>query len=306
MGGKVRGFSRLSVIFLFFLILTPVFADQSGIDFPHNSMNGINCSKCHANPYSPPIGDHVPPEFVGTIDDTTWNNVCWSCHGETSPLPYTKTHSSLTTSDKYGPWSIECKTCHWPHHQMQMRAYGPESFVHTATIDSVTATSITKSGGTPWQENEYAGYIVIPNLNSINGVTYDSSIYDSSYNYRIINNTADTLTVQGTIDLAFVTPGNTMAIIYGNLIKDTIVTPNSGIKTAKLFENSGPNSFADDETDSGIDPTPEGICQVCHTLTDHWLNNGTVSATGSHTAYPHLLTSSIAASVPVLPPASSQ
>jgi hypothetical protein len=134
---------------------------------------------------------------------------------------------------------------------MQNLPLGPSS------TSAVTETTVTRSGGSAWEEDEYAGYIVLPNINQV------------SYNYMIVSNTADTLTVEGPIDLTKVTDGvDTLAIIYGNLIKDEIETPNSGTKTVRFFNNTGTNSFADG------DSTRDGVCEVCHTQTDHFRNDG--------------------------------
>jgi len=70
-----------------------------------------------------------------------------------------------------------------------------------------------------------------------------------------------------------VTDGDTFAIIYGKLIKSTLPTPNSRGRTVKIFRNEEgdtpmPNSFADG------DSTYDGVCEVCHTQTDHFRNDG--------------------------------
>ncbi len=38
---------------------------------------------------------------------------------------------------------------------------------------------------------------------------------------------------------------------------------------------NGPRSLAYDESGTGTDPTPTGMCQICHTKTNHWRNDGT-------------------------------
>jgi len=48
------------------------------------------------------------------------------------------------------------------------------------------------------------------------------------------------------------------------------------------YDKSGPNAGGWDESESGTDPTPTGICQVCHDTTKHFKNNGAVSTTGTH------------------------
>ena len=53
------------------------------------------------------------------------------------------------------------------------------------------------------------------------------------------------------------------------LIREVITTPNSGDKNVKFLCRTGPNSFADGDT------TYDGVCEVCHTDTNHHQNDGT-------------------------------
>ena len=53
------------------------------------------------------------------------------------------------------------------------------------------------------------------------------------------------------------------------LIREVITTPNSGDKNVKFLYRTGPNSFADGDT------TYDGVCEVCHTDTNHHRNDGT-------------------------------
>jgi len=53
-------------------------------------------------------------------------------------------------------------------------------------------------------------------------------------------------------------------------VKAKIKTPNSGFKTVVFTAVSGPNSFADG------DAVYNGICEVCHTQTHYYRNDGSV------------------------------
>ncbi|MFQ6008864.1 MAG: cytochrome c3 family protein, partial [Candidatus Zixiibacteriota bacterium] len=53
------------------------------------------------------------------------------------------------------------------------------------------------------------------------------------------------------------------------LIKETVATASRGSQSVVFVGESGPNSFADG------DETFDGICEVCHTATNHHRNNGT-------------------------------
>jgi len=57
---------------------------------------------------------------------------------------------------------------------------------------------------------------------------------------------------------------------YGNRlgIKTAVKTPNSGIKSVVFSNTTGKNSFADGDT------VYNGICEVCHTKTTYYRNNG--------------------------------
>ncbi|MBW2734625.1 MAG: calcium-binding EGF-like domain-containing protein, partial [Deltaproteobacteria bacterium] len=63
---------------------------------------------------------------------------------------------------------------------------------------------------------------------------------------------------------------------YGMLVKDPVITPNSGSRTVIFTGNSGTNSFADD------DATNNGICEVCHTNTGHHDNAGAADSDTDH------------------------
>jgi predicted CxxxxCH...CXXCH cytochrome family protein len=135
--------------------------------------------------------------------------------------------------------------------------------------------------GAGWTVDEFEGHVLIPNTSK------------PEYSYNIESNTADTITVgcdnvpdpiycQGLIDLTQVTAGvDTFSVVYGQLFRYWIVlddiigldTPKSGVKVTRLFDNTGPNSFADG------DATYDGVCEVCHTDTTYHRND----ATGDHT-----------------------
>ncbi|MBI5664921.1 MAG: hypothetical protein HZC49_07525 [Nitrospirae bacterium] len=224
-------------------------------DYPHSGINNIGCDSCHfvygSQPsLLPPWTVHAPQD----IDDTQYNTLCWSCHNDID-APYVRTHSSLQTDNGYGDWTVECKVCHNPHYQRQFRVYGSQSYLYSGQSTGVTSTTITRAGA-GWEENQWAGEIVVGNISK------------PDYNYKIISNTADTLTVQGPVNLTKVITGNTFAIIYGKLVKESIdrskiTPPKTNVKTARFFRDTGSKSFADG------DATYDGICEVCHTETNY-------------------------------------
>lgn len=190
----MRSPSRIAIL-LPLLLLCSTEAFAAGLEPPHDGSEAIGCVSCHQMTSSypkllPPLG-HTPTN----IDDTLANNVCWSCHNDTI-APFRVTHSSLTTSSKYGNWTVECWVCHSEHRQEQHIYYGSTygKFVRRAV-----------------------------NLEHIAG------------------------------------PAKT------------------GLKPVKLLGPTGPNSFADGEG------SVDGVCEVCHTATTAWHNDGTLAGTKAHT-----------------------
>ena len=223
-------------------------------DFPHSpNVNNIICFSCHDLGSSFDkllrVDNPHPPQ---DIDDTEFNNLCWSCHNDVV-APSMQTHSSLTTDNGYGDWAMECRDCHNPHSQAQT-GYGSPAYLATGTVTAITATSLTSSGA-GWAADEFAGMVMFPNT-------------PNRRSYKITSNTSDTLSLEGPVDLAWATVGNSYGIVYGKLIKHEIQTPNSGLKPVRFFRPTGANSFADG------DASYDGVCEVCHTLTNHFRNDG--------------------------------
>jgi predicted CxxxxCH...CXXCH cytochrome family protein len=234
------------IFMLFAAIIVYAELPAASSDYPHNEgSNAISCSACHIN--------EAPQWATAAPGD----ELCLACHTG-GRAPYEKTHSSLTTSGKYGAWSVACVTCHDPHEQRQMRAYGAESYLFwsasTAVSSGADYSTITMAGA-GWTDHQWQGMLVIGNAASPSPVFY-----------KILDNTADTLIVKGS--LTGVAAGNTFAILYGGLIDDTIyytktnVTPNVQISVpVKLFRNAGANSY-------------QGMCTVCHSETLYHRSNG--------------------------------
>ncbi|MHB1348593.1 MAG: multiheme c-type cytochrome [Desulfobulbaceae bacterium] len=261
-------FSYKNFIILFICTVLwsfPAMQVHAAPDAPHNAANSLGCLSCHDMTSTlpnlmPPWVAHTPTD----IDDTLLNSMCWSCHNDID-APYVKTHSSLTTSDRYGDWSVECRVCHNLHTQEQLRRYGAQGYLHSAVSSGVTETGLSQTGA-GWEENAFAGMLLVPNTAKVN------------YNYTIIGNTADTLTVKGPMDLTQTAAGDTFAVVLGKLIRSTIHPADitdplhpeakSDSQTVRYFRREGLNSFADG------DPTFDGICEVCHTETNHFQNDG--------------------------------
>lgn len=259
-------------IFPFLFVLSALFfiiygaSDAIAIDAPHDYTNTIACATCH------PDRDVLPPWLIG---NASADSVCMNCHDNPAILMGDRyrlvtTHSSANTSSTYGMWAIECRTCHNPHYQWQAVVYPTEGYVENGrgTISVVVVNSVLTDQGLPpktWTTDAFKGYLLVPNTSSPTAI------------YRIIGNTATTITVAGA-DFADANSSINYGVKYGKLINDNITTPNSGNKEVKFFNNTGANSFANDNNNA----TPTGICQVCHTRTQSFKNTGTLEAAGLH------------------------
>jgi hypothetical protein len=254
------------------IAITSCFIAFAATDAPHNASNNIDCGSCHG------VGLLNSPFWGGTM---SYDQLCRNCH-KASSGPYSETnaplvvtHSSETTSDKYGDWARECRNCHNPHYQRQKLYKNTDAnnlYLATGTItncvyngdNTSTLTYSTITYKTGWDAarltEKTSGYrrtILFPNVNKL-GYNYPIKAVDTP--------TANTITVTGN-SCTYLYPPTTFAAIYGQYIKDTIDV-NGTNKQVKFFDQTGNNSYADG------DGTYNGVCEVCHTQTDHFRNNG--------------------------------
>jgi len=229
---------------------------------PHDASHSINCSACHltySQEATSPVWNFTPDPLNPDNNQMT-NRVCWQsgCHMGTKTKKTHSRYSSDTT--KYGTWSWTCTTCHDPHKQLQTNNLldVPTLKGTTTAVDSVNkifglSITLPDRTGDANPVNDYVGWTIIPNA------TY------KNYNYKIIANTAKTVTVEGTVLAAAVTAGTSQfALIPGKYMKDVIMTP-SGSKAVKFLQMEGPYSFVhNDGLAAGNDSTRNGVCQVCH------------------------------------------
>ncbi|MFC1602865.1 right-handed parallel beta-helix repeat-containing protein [Pseudomonadota bacterium] len=270
MAAKARTSIKNLSLAIFLVFMTTV---VYGLDFPHVPSNpilpDIGCLSCHDLHGSAGslLKSSVPnPDMDG--DNTEANNLCWSCHTGPGLAPYRVPHSSDQISLKHGVWNIECKDCHNPHNQPQIQTYGSAAFLATGTLTAVTssANSTLTDSSANWTVDEHAGRVVFPDANARDR----RGIPIGDLSYRILSNTATTLTLDGVVNIGYVAAGDTYGIVYGKIIRNEILVPGTSTwKTVKFFAQTGANSFADD------DATLDGVCQVCHTKTGHFRNDGT-------------------------------
>ena len=240
------------------------------LDYPHTAVNNINCDDCHLiSGSNDSLLVDVTSHSTG-LDDSTYNNLCWGCHNDVDAVDV-KTHSYLQIDDDYGEWSVECRTCHNPHTQRQVKIYTTSTYLATGISTSIatdspeagksTLTDTSKS----WTDDEFIGLSVIPDVNY------------RRLGYKILSNTPTTITVEGVFDTTYIASGDTYAVVYGKLIKETVssddilvnspTTKGVGDKTVRFYTDTGTNSFADNNA------TYDGICEVCHTQTNYHRND---------------------------------
>ena len=266
----------------FIIAIFSSFIAIAAIDAPHNASNNISCGSCHGAALlnSPFWGGSYSPY---DIDDTVYNKLCLNCHRSLSG-PYTETnaplekpHSSIGLSNKYGDWSTECRNCHDPHYQKQknykntdagklylatgtITSYDSYDSVHNTTIlhySSITYKSGWNSTKLTKKTEDYRRTILFPNANKL------------GYNYPVIavdTPTANTITVTGDATV-YLYPPTTFVVLYGQYIKDTMSVGGTNV-AVKFFDQTDSDSYADGDT------AYNGICEVCHTQTKHFRNNG--------------------------------
>ena len=209
---------RRAIIRVFVFILLIGFSSASAhaggfLDYPHNDNS---CGYCHSGHHTPepvflPAWTNQPP---ANIDETQFNNLCTSCHNEVGAATFVRTHSSVQAGNTYGDWSVECRTCHYPHRQPQFREYGSDSHIYSDTSTDIqtnqpeTGKSQLTDTKASWTTDEFAGMVLVGDIN-------DASWGIVGFGYIIEGNTSDTITVDGVINTSKVSAGDTYAVIYG-------------------------------------------------------------------------------------------
>ena len=254
-------------------------AYAQALDAPHNQTNALVCADCH------------------NFGNTPVDDACLSCHINDTGAGYSKnsapkmlTHSSATTSAKYGTWTQLCKDCHQPHSQNQREIYLSQTYLATGTVTAVSrnttlnTTTYTYNNlnvlNASWSDPATWGR---KSANRANGNERGLIIYPNTASFglsaEIISATGTSITVHGFPGTVAV--GSSFALVYGQHMSTSIKSA-TGSHPDRFFTNSGPNSFAYDESGTGIDPNPDGVCQVCHTQTQQFRADGTRAAVGSH------------------------
>jgi len=281
--------AAISTIIIAGFIIAISLQFSAAIDAPHqNAGNIVDCQNCHVGPDWPLVLYWFPDFTPHNIDETPFNMLCLSCH--VAPFgPYTetnapkvKTHSSVSTSNKYGEWTRQCIHCHKPHKQLQKNYQGTDEsnlYLAQGTIEScvdngdgtstLTYSSITYKAG--WNSSKIIDKTGKGGIYKRSTVLFpDASNLNYSYSITAVDpGTTGTIKVKGDA-CTNLSPPTTFAVMYGQFVKDLIDV--SGTNTeVKFFDQIGTNSFADG------DETYDGVCEVCHTRTTHFRNDGLAS-----------------------------
>lgn len=229
---------------------------------PHWTPNNINCLDCHQN--------HMGPKTA-----------CEFCHNNDSGANYSKTsapvmatHSStVLNSTQYGTWARQCADCHNPHVSGQcatplvegtFTALSTGSGTTTFTIDTVNVHDSSWQNPADWNSksgNERGLIFLAQGLER-------EPVYGQylDFSSEIIDATPSSITVQGNIGQVSTVVQN-FKILYGQYIKDEI--EGKSVSFSQI-----PSGLALDQSGSGTDASPDGVCQVCHTQTKYWRNDG--------------------------------
>jgi len=281
------------------------------IDAPHNSSNDIKCGGCHAFSlwwqYSPAASDNN----YNTIAE----DVCFKCHGPGGSAFNKKSHAYSSMEEMHNPltdnWSTKCIDCHDPHIQPQLSwLTGSESGIHDIFLvnavveanpndinDPVPYDSFNNTSEIFYNSADAKANWTDPAIWGIKtagdrGLILVVSLTDQERTFEVFSamestpivqgtaNGTGSITVQGEVDPAIV--GSDFGLIYGQLIKQYITTPNGQNRAVQFFDPSNTDSqyigaFIDQVSGS----SPVGICQVCHTKADYWLQDGTVVNTNN-------------------------
>jgi hypothetical protein len=285
----------LAGVALFFALQPLVFA----VDPPHSLDSLVDCGECHGDVLfiEDPSG-YTPQERKEAID-----LMCSRCHKYVSGIyhvdsaPLAKGHTSAVVQGRIADFYTSCTDCHHPHFQSDQFMYGrlshsSEFFLATGTAASVVQdisdpdhprTTITyntlnikpnsewDTSGPPENDPDVGIDKLAEKTSTGRGAIFLRS--KNSHNYSHIIESIDAATKTIVVKGAFTSVSSRygFAIAYGQaIIRDITFSGASGVPVV-FVDKTGKNAFADnDGLNAGKDSTPNGVCQVCHTQTNHW------------------------------------
>ncbi len=229
---------------------------------------------------------------------------CSSCHSEASERP----QKALEVTTHLEQKCLSCHDQHWNNKIIVLNQEGTTddsfkiaeftlNFAVRNTVDSTVTFTLEDvnildpmwTNPSTWLNKSSDGRGLILLLN------YQAGQGWVSYEVDDINTTENPLRTKITLGNNWrMFPGAENPLdaylIYGMLIRDKIQFWNGSayepISTELLDKDgilytydaemtfTGPDAMAFDESETGSDPTPTGICQVCHQNTTHWQSDG--------------------------------
>jgi len=266
-----KGGEFLSAILFVFFIFCLCFARHgsaaSFLHAPHNEAHNIPCASCHAD----------------LLPDIDRSAVCETCHGPGGSAPLALTHSNAvihgSQTPPYAGLSFSCLDCHDPHFHVQL-VNMPNLYLVTGNIDP---GSITNNGNNT-STFSYSGAVVKdgwnlpPHVDNADwgaktsagrGLILVTDKNNPGATFEVVSANSSQLTVNGVMSSSLA--GNDFGLMYGQFVKDAVDPDGDGAMAAvavKFYDHEAANSFADGDT------TYDGICEGCHTQTDHFRNDG--------------------------------
>lgn len=292
--------SLAQVLLLFFVLTFAVHVESpvaSVVDTPHNETNAITCGTCHS--YS--IWWRYSPVFTTSDYPTVADSVCNQCHGSAGPAFVKAGHSTASMGGAphpvAGTWSTKCVDCHDPHLQQQVRWLPSSPLFNDGSMagglflveGKMTAITDNLDGTTTFHfDNGLAkpgwgdsAHWTMKSGHDGRGLILALGYGKAEHTYEVVAASTPaalpsvlpasgegTITVQtGSAALPTEYENTPFGLFYGQLIKNLIKTPNSGSRSVKFFDGK------DGLVTTSATPR-DGVCQVCHTVTKYWRNNG--------------------------------
>ncbi len=264
---------KLTLFLVFWIAAIVTTASADIIDAPHNGTNGIVCSDCHTYSvwwqFSPTSQSPAPHSHTDIVD-----SICTRCHRDGGSALSVNSHSSQGMGNMHrtelGDWSTACTDCHDPHIQAQLYWLGTEDadlLLVTGTIVASSLHAVLNPDGSGTTTFQYTSIVAKDGWSDTalwsaktgigRGMILVVSRENGENTFEITNVDAGTseITVQGIINGSF--DGANFGITYGQLIKSNI--------------NSVDIKFFDPKNGDFVDTANNhGLCQVCHTQTNHF------------------------------------
>jgi hypothetical protein len=245
--------------------------------------------------------------FHNIFYSSTWE--CTLCHPQGPPAPYRECtychnnstggnysdlsapemamHSNVTTgNDDHGVWERTCFDCHDQHSQQAIDgAQGVKDGYVLASVVVHNATNHRNPDGTFNSTTFEIVETVVEDPQWADPATWSRKTGNERglifvvenkgkyYPYEVIQASDSSITIRnGRTDFPEAPAHENKfcaKLAYGQFVEAAI-----GGRPVRF---TSPRAFAFDESGTGTDPNPDGVCQVCHTETDHWRSDGSLA-----------------------------